>query len=119
MEQVQYCIDSHGTKTGVVIPIELWEELLLQLAARQLPNPKRLAKNSDWSEVVVSDHEVLGGAPIFPGTRVPFQTLIDYLSAGDSVESFLDNYPSVQKFQVIRAIQLIKDSLVNRHESVA
>ena len=45
--------------------------------------------------VVVSDPEILGGTPCFRGTRVPVDSLIDYLEAGDSLDEFLDNFPSV------------------------
>ena len=47
--------------------------------------------------VVVSDPEILGGTPCFLGTRVPVDSLIDYLEAGDSLDEFLDNFPSVRR----------------------
>jgi uncharacterized protein (DUF433 family) len=50
--------------------------------------------------VVHSDSEILGGTPIFVGTRVPVQTLVDYLEGGYSVDEFLDNFPSVRRAQV-------------------
>jgi uncharacterized protein (DUF433 family) len=50
--------------------------------------------------VVHSDSEILGGAPIFVGTRVPVQTLVDYLEGGYSIDEFLDNFPSVRREQV-------------------
>jgi uncharacterized protein (DUF433 family) len=45
--------------------------------------------------VIVSDPEILGGTPCFRGTRVPVDSLIDYLEAGDTLDEFLDNFPSV------------------------
>ena len=51
--------------------------------------------------VVSRDPEVLGGAPVFSGTRVPVQTLIEYLEAGDSIDEFLEGFPSVTRDQVI------------------
>ena len=51
--------------------------------------------------VVSRDPEVLGGAPVFSGTRVPVQTLIEYLEAGDSIDEFLEGFPSVTREQVI------------------
>jgi uncharacterized protein (DUF433 family) len=45
--------------------------------------------------------EVMGGTPVFVGTRVPVQTLIDYIKAGESIESFLEGFPSVKKEQVL------------------
>ncbi|MFN6272450.1 MAG: DUF433 domain-containing protein, partial [Microcystis sp.] len=47
------------------------------------------------SGVVHSDPDILGGTPVFVGTRVPMRTLLDYLEAGDSLEVFLDHFPSV------------------------
>ena len=46
--------------------------------------------------VIVSDLEILGGTPCFRGTRVPVDSLIDYLEAGDTLDEFLDNFPSVR-----------------------
>ncbi|MBM3727638.1 MAG: DUF433 domain-containing protein, partial [Acidobacteria bacterium] len=48
-----------------------------------------------FESVIVSNPEVLGGTPCFRGTRVPVDSLIDYLEAGDSLNEFLDNFPSV------------------------
>jgi uncharacterized protein (DUF433 family) len=50
--------------------------------------------------VIHSDAEILGGTPVFVGTRVPVQTLVDYLEGGYSVGEFLDNFPSVRREQV-------------------
>ena len=50
-------------------------------------------------EVIRRDPEVLGGTPVFAGTRVPVQTLIEYLKGGDSLEDFLDGFPSVSRAQ--------------------
>lgn len=53
-----------------------------------------------------SDPDILGGTPVFIGTRVPMKTLFDYLEAGDSVDEFLDHFPSVRREQAISAIEL-------------
>ncbi len=45
--------------------------------------------------------DVMGGTPVFSGTRVPVQTLLDYLEAGDSIDEFLEGFPSVSRSQVI------------------
>jgi uncharacterized protein (DUF433 family) len=50
--------------------------------------------------VIHSDSEILGGTPVFVGTRVPVQALVDYLEGGYSVDGFLDNFPSVRREQV-------------------
>lgn len=63
------------------------------------------------SRVVHSDPDILGGTPVFVGTRVPMTTLIDYLEAGDSLELFLDHFPSVSQEQAIAALELAKAML--------
>lgn len=64
--------------------------------------------------VVVSDPEILGGTPCFRGTRVPVDSLIDYLEAGDSLDEFLDNFPSVSREAAIAALQEAKTLLTSR-----
>jgi len=58
--------------------------------------------------VVKIDPEIMSGAPCFAGTRVPIQNLIDYLEGGDSIEDFLDGFPSVLREQVIRFLEEAK-----------
>jgi len=62
--------------------------------------------------VVSRNPEVMGGTPVFRGTRVPVQTLLDYLEAGDSIDEFLAGFPSVTRAQVIEFLQTAKDRLV-------
>ena len=57
------------------------------------------------NSVVSSSKEIMGGTPVFTGTRVPIQTLIDYLTAGDSIEDFLDGFPTVRREQVVEFLQ--------------
>lgn len=64
--------------------------------------------------VVVSDPEILGGTPCFRGTRVPVDSLIDYLEAGDSLDEFLDNFPSVSREAAIAALEEAKAILTSR-----
>ena len=54
----------------------------------------------------------MGGTPVFVGTRVPIQTLLDYLEAGDSIDEFLAGFPSVSREQVIDFLEQAKDRLV-------
>jgi uncharacterized protein (DUF433 family) len=61
-----------------------------------------------------SDPEILGGTPVFVGTRVPVQTLLDYLGAGDPLDEFLDNFPSVSREQAVAVLELAKDMLLAR-----
>jgi uncharacterized protein (DUF433 family) len=54
----------------------------------------------DAKRIIHSDPEILGGTPVFVGTRVPVDALIDFLEGGDTIESFLENYPGVSREQV-------------------
>jgi uncharacterized protein (DUF433 family) len=56
--------------------------------------------------------DVLGGTPVFAGTRVPVQTLLDYLKAGESIDDFIDGFPSVSRDQVIAFLEMAKDRLI-------
>jgi len=63
---------------------------------------------TDRSKVVHSDPEILGGTPVFVGTRVPLQNLIDYLEAGDTIVEFLYSLPSVTREQAIAALEIAR-----------
>lgn len=62
--------------------------------------------------VIHSDPEILGGTPVFVGTRVPFQNLLDYLEAGDPLDEFLDDFPSVTREQAVTALEQAKEALL-------
>jgi uncharacterized protein (DUF433 family) len=62
--------------------------------------------------VISSDPEVMGGTPVFRGTRVPVQTLVDYLEAGDSISEFLKGFPSVSREQVVAVLEEVKEKLL-------
>ncbi len=62
--------------------------------------------------VIHSDPEILGGTPVFVGTRVPAQVLIDYLEGGHALDAFLDDFPSVTREQAIAALELARDALL-------
>jgi uncharacterized protein (DUF433 family) len=66
----------------------------------------------DRQSVVHSDPEILGGTPVFVGTRVPLKNLIDYLAAGDSLDDFLDDFPSVTRKQAVAALEVARDILI-------
>ena len=63
-------------------------------------------------EVVHSDPEILGGTPVFVGTRVPVRSLFDYLEGGDTLNEFLRQFPSVGREQAIAVLDLARDSLL-------
>ena len=56
--------------------------------------------------------DVMGGTPVFSGTRVPVQTVLDYLEAGETIDDFLEGFPSVSREQVIAFLEEAKDLLV-------
>jgi len=62
-------------------------------------------KLEELKGIVHSDPEVMGGTPVFVGTRVPLQNLIDYLEGGESIEDFLDAFPTVRREQAIALIE--------------
>ena len=57
-------------------------------------------------QIITCDKEILGGIPVFKGTRVPVQSLIDHLKAGDSLEDFLDGFPTVRREQACVFLEL-------------
>lgn len=59
----------------------------------------------DLQGIIHSDPEIMGGTPVFVGSRVPLQNLIDSLEGGESIEDFLDGFPSVKRDQVIAVIE--------------
>jgi len=79
--------------------LELPEHERLELAARL---------NAQGSSVISADPEIMSGAPVFKGTRVLAQTLIEYLEAGDSIDDFLEGFPSVSREQVIAFLEETK-----------
>jgi uncharacterized protein (DUF433 family) len=62
--------------------------------------------------IVSCNPNVMGGTPVFSGTRVPVQTLLDYLEAGESIDDFLEGFPSVTREQVIAFLEQAKNRLV-------
>ena len=62
--------------------------------------------------VITRNADVMGGTPVFSGTRVPIETLLDYLKGGESIDDFLAGFPSVSREQVIGFLEHAKDSLV-------
>jgi len=58
-----------------------------------------------YSSIISASPEIMGGTPVFAGTRVPIQTLLDYLKAGESIDDFLDGFPTVTREQVIALLE--------------
>ena len=80
------------------------------MCAMREDRPITLANGS----VIHSDSEILGGTPVFVGTRVPVQTLVDYLEGGYSIDEFLDNFPSVRREQVYSFLEQATQALLAR-----
>jgi len=64
--------------------------------------------------ILHSDPEILGGTPVFIGTRVPFQALFDYLEAGDTIDRFLEHFPTVRREQAIAALEFARSAVEAR-----
>lgn len=69
------------------------------------------------SSVVHSDPEILGGTLVFVGTRVPVRILFDLLAAGDTLDEFLDAYPTVSRHQAIALLEIARDALLSPAQS--
>ena len=64
--------------------------------------------------VILKDPDILGGTPVFRGTRVPIQTLFDYLQGGETIEEFLEGFPTVSREAAIAALEEAKHLLLTR-----
>lgn len=67
--------------------------------------------------LITTSPDRLSGTPVFAGTRVPVQTLIEYLEAGDSLEAFLDDFPSVSRDHAVAVLELAKSALLSQAEA--
>lgn len=63
-------------------------------------------------EVYHADPDIMGGTPVFQGTRVPVQTLLDYLEGGETLDAFLDGFPGVSREQAVAFLEMAKDALL-------
>ena len=70
-----------------------------------------MASNTD---IIIRDPDILGGTPVFRGTRVPFKNLVDYLEGGHTLDEFLRQFPTVTREMAIQALEEAKDSLFAR-----
>lgn len=69
---------------------------------------------SNHPSVISVSSEIMSGTPVFTGTRVPIQTLLDYLTAGDSIDDFLDGFPTVAREQVITFLEEAGKQMINK-----
>ena len=76
-----------------------------------------LAQTKDLSTIVQRSADILGGVLVFTGTRVPFQTFIDYLKAGDSLDDFLDDFPTVSREHVLQALEMVQETFMRQSDA--
>jgi uncharacterized protein (DUF433 family) len=69
----------------------------------------------DVQEIITIDNDILGGQPVFKGTRVPVESLFDHLEAGVSLDEFLDDFPTVSKQQVIALLDIANKFLTSKN----
>lgn len=69
------------------------------------------------TDLIRSSQDILGGTPVFAGTRVPVKNLIDYLEAGDDLAEFLDDFPSVSREHAVQVLELAKEALLAHADS--
>jgi uncharacterized protein (DUF433 family) len=65
-------------------------------------------------DIIIRDRDILGGTPVFRGTRVPFQALLDYLEGGQTLDEFLDDFPTVSKDAAVASLEYAKSLVVNQ-----
>lgn len=71
------------------------------------------------SQLIERSDEVLGGTPVFVGTRVPVRTLIEYLEAGDRLDDFLEDFPTVTRDQATAVLEMMKQALLREDDESA
>lgn len=79
---------------------------------RKLHTLQLLRLMSQNFQIISISGEIMGGTPVFIGTRVPVQTLFDYLEAGESIDDFLDGFPTVTREQVIALLEVLRKQLI-------
>jgi len=73
----------------------------------------------DSKDLIEVDPEKMSGTPVFSGTRVPINHLFDYLEAGDGLDVFLNDFPSVKREQALGVIELMRERVLTEHETAA
>lgn len=63
-------------------------------------------------QVISISPDIMGGTPVFSGTRVPVQTFLDYVEAGETIDDFLDGFPTVKREQLVKFLEAAKDLMV-------
>lgn len=71
------------------------------------------------NKIINRDPDILGGTPVFSGTRVPVKAMFDYLEAGDSLDEFLDDFPSVSRVQAVGILEAARHNIIDDNEAAA
>jgi uncharacterized protein (DUF433 family) len=81
----------------------------------QRSSPPVLSDTEPMAQAVITrDPDILGGAAVFRGTRVPFQALLDYIEGGETIDAFLEQFPTITREMAVPALESAKDSLLAR-----
>ena len=103
----------------------MWSRCSLRNVAPAIPSRNSLdSDDTVWHlglhQIVCGNPDILGGTPVFSGTRVPVRILIEYLEAGDRLDDFLDSFPTVSREQAIEVLETAKTALIGKaDEAVA
>ena len=88
-----------------------WASTLCLNAGDELESTNRGTYMPNTAPVIHSDPDILGGTPVFVGTRVPFRNLIDYLERNHSLDEFLDSFPSVSREQAVASLEAAHEAV--------
>ena len=83
-------------------------------ARGRLSTVRQLRDNEDVTQAITRDPETMHGVPVFRGTRVPVQTLFEYLEGGETLEDFLEGFPTVPRALAVQALEEAKQLLLAR-----
>lgn len=82
-------------------------------------NAREWVSGMNVKDLIEVDPEKMSGAPVFTGTRVPINNLFDYLKAGDSLDAFLTDFPTVKREQALGVLELMRERLLTDYETAA
>lgn len=105
-----HCMRSRRARTGKRVT---WNHFRIAAESPWFPSTPTANGTMQEVDILVKDPDILGGTPVFRGTRVPFQALLDYLEGGQTLDEFLDDFPTVTREASIAALELAKSLLVS------
>jgi uncharacterized protein (DUF433 family) len=88
--------------------------LALKLIEHRLTGHIMQSDHVSSVNIIVTDPDILGGTPVFRGTRVPFDALLDYLEGGQTLDEFLDDFPTVSRTAAVAALESAKSLLISQ-----